>query len=59
MKFNIFEFGIFSINSYINYLTRGFIALTRSFNLLTRASNLATRAFSLLNPGCELVTREL
>ena len=42
-----FEIGIFSFNSYVYYLTRGFIALTRVFNLLTRAFNLPTRAFSL------------
>ena len=32
-----FELGIFSFNSYVYYLTRGFIASTRAFNLLTRA----------------------
>ena len=66
-----FELGIFSFNSYVYYLTRGFIASTRAFNLLTRAFNLptrafnlptrafnlATRAFSLLTRGFELVTR--
>ena len=59
-----FEIGIFSLNSYVYYLTRGFIASTRAFNLLTRAFNLptrafnlATRAFSLLTRGFELVTR--
>ena len=59
-----FEIGTFSFNSYVYYLTRGFIALTRAFNLLTRAFNLsarafnlATRAFSLLTRGFELVTR--
>ena len=66
-----FEIGIFSFNSYVYYLTRGFIAsvfafnlLTRvfnlptcAFNLTTRAFNLATRAFSLLTRGFELVTR--
>ena len=71
MKFNTFELGIFSFNSYVYYLTRGFIASTRDFNLLTRAFNLstrafsvptrafnlATRAFSLLTRGFELVTR--
>ena len=36
-----FELGIFSFNSYICYLTRGFTA----FNLLTRAFNLLSRAF--------------
>ena len=52
-----FEMGIFSFNSYVYYLTRGFIAPTRAFNLLTRAFNLPTRAFSLLTRGLELVTR--
>ena len=66
-----FEFGIFSFNSYVYYLTRGFIAPTGAFNLWTRAFNLptgalnlrtrtfnlATRAFSLLTRGFELVTR--
>ena len=51
-----FEIGIFSFNSYVYYLTRGFIASTRVFNLPTRAFNLATRAFSLLTRGFELVT---
>ena len=61
-----FEIGIFSFNSYVYYLTCGFIAsarafnlLTRAFNLPTRAFNLATRAFSLLTRGFELVTRVL
>ena len=52
-----FELRIFSFNSYVYYLTRGFIASTRAFNLLTRAFNLATRGFSLLTLGYELVTR--
>ena len=43
-----FEIGIFSLNSYVYYLARGFTASTRDFNLPTRAFNLATRAFSLL-----------
>ena len=42
-----FELGIFSFNSYVYYLSRGFIASTRAFNLLTRAFNLPTRAFNL------------
>ena len=42
-----FERGIFSFNSYVYYLTRGFIARTPAFNLLTRAFNLPTRVFSL------------
>ena len=53
-----FELGIFSFNSYIFYLTCGFIASTRAFNLLTRAFNLATRVFSVLTREFELVTRE-
>ena len=32
-----FELGIFSFNSYVHYLTHGFIASTRAFNLPTRA----------------------
>ena len=47
-----FELGIFSFNSYVYLLTRGFIALTRAFNF-------ATRAFSLLTRGFEFVTRVL
>ena len=39
-----FELGIFSFNSYVYYLTRGFIASTGAFNFLTRAFNLPTRA---------------
>ena len=54
-----FEIGIFSFNSYVYYLTRGFIPSTRAFNLLTRAFNLATRAFRHLHQGFELVTRVL
>ena len=45
-----FELGIFSFNSYIYYLTRGFIASSR-------VSNLPTRAFNVLTRGFELVTR--
>ena len=63
MKFNIFELGIFSFNSCVYYLTRGFIAstcafnlLTRAFNLPTHAFNLATRAYGPLTCGFELVT---
>ena len=57
MKFNIFEPGIFSFNSYFYYLTRGVIASTCAFNVLTRVFNVATRAFSLLTREFELVTR--
>ena len=52
-----FELGIFSFNSYVYYLTRGFIASTRAFNLLTRAFNLPTRAFSLPTRAFNLATR--
>ena len=52
-----FEIGIFSFNSYVYYLTRGFIASTRAFNLPTRAFNLATRAFNIATRELELVTR--
>ena len=49
-----FELGIFSFNSFVYDLTRGFIASTRAFNLVTRAFNLTTRALILqlvdLNP---------
>ena len=52
-----FELGNFSFNSYVYYLTRGFIASTRAFNLLTRASNLPTHAFSLPTRAFNLTTR--
>ena len=62
MKFNIFELGVLSFNSY--YLTRNFVASGRAFNFLTRAFNLPTRnfnlaalAFSLLTRQFEIVTR--
>ena len=60
-----FELEIFSFNSYVYYLIRGFIASTRAanllihaFNLTTCAFNLATRTSSLLPRGFELVTHE-
>ena len=63
-KIQYFELGIFTFNSHVYYLTRGFIAsspafnlLTRAFNLPNRAFNLATRAFSVLTRGFELKTR--
>ena len=58
VKFNIIELGNFSFNSYVYYLTHGFIVSTRAFNLLSRAFNLPTRAFNLATRGFELVTRE-
>ena len=51
-----FELGIFSFNSYVYYLSRGFIASTRAFNLLTRAFNLPTRAFNLATRAFNLAT---
>ena len=53
-----FELGIFSFNSYVYYLTRGFIASIGAFNLLTGAFNLSTRAFILPTSEFELITRE-
>ena len=52
-----FELEIFSFNSYVYYLTCGFIASTRALNLLTRSFNLQTRAFSLPNRAFNLATR--
>ena len=52
-----FELGIFSFNSYVYYLTRGFVASARGFNLLTRAFNLPARAFSLPTRAFNLATR--
>ena len=64
LEIQYFELRIFSFNSYVYYVTRGFIASTPAFNLVsrafnspTRAFNLATCAFSLLTRGFELVTR--
>ena len=48
---------MFSFNSYVYYLIRGFVTSTRAFNLPTHAFNLATHAFSYLTRGFELVTR--
>ena len=50
-----FEMRIFSFNSYVYYVARGFIASARVFNLLTRAFNLPTCASSLLTRGFERV----
>ena len=58
MKFNIFELGIFSFNSYVYYLSCGFIALTRAFSLLTRGFELAGCGFELVTRGFKLVTCE-
>ena len=53
-----FELGIFSFNSYVYDLTRGFIASTRVFNLPTRAFSLPTRAFNLAARSFSVLTRE-
>ena len=52
-----FKLGISSFNSYVYYLTHGFIASIRTFNLPTRAFNLPTRAFSLSTCAFNLPTR--
>ena len=57
-----FELGIFSFNSCVYYLTRGFIASSRAFKLLlncllTRVFSLLIRGFELVTCGFELVTR--
>ena len=52
-----FELGIFSFNSHVYYLTRGFIASTPAFNLLTPAFNLQTLAFSLASRVFSLLNR--
>ena len=52
-----FEFGIFFFNSYVYYLTCGFIASIRAFNLATRAFSVLTHGFELVTRGFELVTR--
>ena len=56
LEIEYFGLRIFSLNSYVYYVTRGFVASTRAFYLLTPAFNFATRAFSLLNCGFEPVT---
>ena len=53
-----FELGSFSFNSYVYYLTCGFIASTRAFNLAARAFSLLTHEFELVTREFELVTRE-
>ena len=52
-----FELGSFSFNSYVCYLTLGFIASTRAFNLPTCAFNLPTRSFNLVPRAFNLATR--
>ena len=64
LEIQYIELRILSFNSYVYYVTRGFIASTCAFNLLTRtfillthAFNPPTRAFSLVTRGFELATR--
>ena len=52
-----FELGIFPFNSYVYYLTRGFITSTVAFNLPARAFSLPTRWFEPVTRRFELVTR--
>ena len=42
LKIQYFELRIFSFNSYVYYVTPGFIASTRAFDLPARAFNLPT-----------------
>ena len=63
LEIQYIELRILSFNSYVYYVTRGFIASTCAFNLLTRtfillthAFNPRTRAFSLVTRGFELAT---
>ena len=51
-----FELGIFSFDSYVYYLSRGFITSTRGFNLLTRGFNLPTRSFNHATRTFSLLT---
>ena len=53
-----FELGIFSFNSYVYYLTRGFIASTRAFTLPTRAFSPPTCAFNLPTGTFNVLIRE-
>ena len=52
-----FEYGIFSFNSSVYYLTCAFTLQTWAFSNPTRAFNLATHAFSVLTREFEPVTR--
>ena len=49
------QIGIFSFNSYVYYLSRGFIASTCAFNLLTCEFELATRGFELVTRNSKLM----
>ena len=59
LEIQYFELRIFSFNSYVYYVTRGFIASTRAFNLAAPVFSLLTRGFELATRGFELVTRTL
>ena len=54
-----FELGFLSFNSYVYYLTRGFIVSTGAFNLATRAFSLVTCEFELVTHEFELVTQKI
>ena len=47
LEIQYFELRIFSFNSYVYYVTPGFIASTRAFDLPARAFNLPTRVLIL------------
>ena len=47
LKIQYLELRIFSFNSYVYYVTPGFIASTRAFDLPARAFNLPTRVLIL------------
>ena len=57
LEIQYFQLRIFSFNSYLYYVTMGFIASTRAFNLVSRAFNPPTRAFNLATCGFSLLTR--
>ena len=51
-----FDQGIFTFDSNVYYLTRGFIGLTRVFDFPTCYFNSSTRAFSFITRAFEFVT---
>ena len=57
IEFNILNSEFFSFNSYVYYLTLGFIGLACTFNLVSRAFSLVIYEFELVTRGFELVTR--
>ena len=54
-----FELGFLSFNSYVYYLTHGFIVSTGAFNLATPAFSLVTCEFELVTHEFELVTQKI